>query len=191
MDERDLVKDLEETTVTDMTENEIQDGADVIGSEPDEIRDENDTAEGEQYEAQNSADMNEDELKESVKEEIRAERKENIIEWIKDIAVAAILAAIILTFIKPIVIQQESMLETYLPGDYVIVSRQAYHLFGEPQRGDVIVFKSELEDERGKNKFLIKRIVGLPGDLILICLKNWITKLQRHGCSKCTVLGRK
>ena len=121
---------------------------------------------GEQPAETDYSDMTEDELKDSVKEEIKAERKANIIEWIKDIAVAAILAAIILTFIKPIVIQQESMLETFLPGDYVIVSRQAYHLFGEPQRGDVIVFKSELEDERGKAKFLIKRIIGLPGDRV-------------------------
>ena len=155
MDEKDLVQDLEETTVTDnMTETGIQDGTDITGNE--------------QAEAQHGADMTEDELTESVKEEIKAERKENIIEWIKDIAVAAVLAAIILTFIKPIVIQLESMLNTYLPGDYIIISRQAYHLFGEPQRGDVIVFKSDLEDERGKDKNLIKRIIGLPGDRVEI-----------------------
>jgi len=108
----------------------------------------------------------EEEMKARVKEEVKKERRANTIEWIKDIIVAAILASIILTFFKPIIIQQESMLNTYLPGDYVIISRQAYKLFGDVERGDVVVFKTDLQDEMGRNKNLIKRIIGLPGDRV-------------------------
>lgn len=92
----------------------------------------------------------------------------NILSWIRDILIAVIIAAIILAFFKPIIVQQESMQPNFYAGDYVITSRQAYRLFGEPERGDVIVFKSDLYDENGKQKNLIKRIIGLPGDTVEI-----------------------
>lgn len=60
------------------------------------------------------------------------------------------------------------MQPNFYSGDYVITSRQAYKLFGDPKRGDVIVFKSHLYDEKGKQKNLIKRIIGLPGDSVEI-----------------------
>lgn len=92
----------------------------------------------------------------------------NLLEWLKDFALAFAIALVILAFFKPIIIQQESMVPTFEPGDYVVVSRQAYKLFGDPKWGDVIVFKSDLLTEDGKNKNLIKRIVGVPGDEIFI-----------------------
>lgn len=92
----------------------------------------------------------------------------NLLEWIRDIVIAVIIAAIILAFLKPIIVQQESMQPNFYSGDYVITSRQAYKLFGDPKRGDVIVFKSHLYDEKGKQKNLIKRIIGLPGDSVEI-----------------------
>ena len=52
--------------------------------------------------------------------------------------------------------------------DYVIISKQAYTLFGDVERGDVIVFKSDLLDGEGNSKHLIKRIIGIPGDTIEI-----------------------
>ncbi len=99
--------------------------------------------------------------------------KGKIIEWLKDILLAVVIAALILLFIKPIVIQQHSMEPNFQPGDYVLTSRQAYRLFGEPERGDIIVFKSELLDDEGNVKNLIKRIIALPGDTIAI--KNGYT----------------
>ena len=92
----------------------------------------------------------------------------NLLEWIRDIVIAVIIAAIILAFFKPIIVQQESMQPNFYSGDYLITSRKAYRLFGQPERGDVIVFKSHLYDEKGKQKNLIKRIIGLPGDTVEI-----------------------
>lgn len=88
--------------------------------------------------------------------------------FIKDIAIAIVIAGILLFFIKPVVIQQESMQPNYYSDDYVIVSKQSYSLFGEIERGDVIVFKTEMQDVNGKDKNLIKRVIGLPGDTIEI-----------------------
>ena len=83
------------------------------------------------------------------------------LDWIKDIAIAIIIAVVILSFFKPIIIQQESMQPNFFSGDYVVVSRQAYTLFGDVEHGDVIVFRSNLLDEEGNPKHLIKRIIGV------------------------------
>ena len=92
----------------------------------------------------------------------------NILEWVKDILIAVAIAALILVFLKPIIVQQQSMEPNFHGGDYLITSRQAYRLFGDPERGDVIVFKSELTTDDGEQKCLIKRIIGLPGDVVEI-----------------------
>lgn len=70
--------------------------------------------------------------------------------WIRDIAIAVVIAAVLLFFFKPIIIQQESMQPNFYSKDYVIVSKQAYKLFGDMERGDIIVFKSSLLDDNGQ-----------------------------------------
>ena len=101
--------------------------------------------------------------------------------WIRDIGIALIIAAIVLTFFKPIIIQQESMQPSFYSDDYVIISRQAYKLFGEIEHDDVIIFKSELTDMDGESKHLIKRVIGLPGDTIEIVDGYESPKIQREG----------
>lgn len=93
---------------------------------------------------------------------------DNAKEWIKDIAVAIIVAVLVLQFVMPTIVCEHSMEETLQNRDYLFVSKQSYKLFGQPQRGDIIVFKSQLTLENGSNKLLIKRIIGLPGDTIYI-----------------------
>ena len=87
---------------------------------------------------------------------------------IKDIIVAAILAAVVISFVRPTIVKQTSMQDTLNPNDYIIMYRMAYSGDKEPKRGDIVIFKSELQDENGKNKLLIKRVIGLPGDKITI-----------------------
>jgi len=94
--------------------------------------------------------------------------KAEIKEWIRDILIALVIAGLILVFFKPIVVKQESMQPTFYSDDYVIVSRQAYSIFGEIKHGDVIIFESDLMDLKGNPKILIKRVIGLPGDTIEI-----------------------
>lgn len=76
---------------------------------------------------------------------------------------------------EPFVIPSGSMESTLLVQDYVMVKKWAYGVripFTEnwvsgpqaPQRGDIVVFKAT--DETGH--FLVKRVVGLPGESIRI-----------------------
>lgn len=90
------------------------------------------------------------------------------LEWIKAIVIAVVIGAVLLTFIKPIVVQQHSMEPTFNEGDYIFLSRQAYTLFGDLERGDVVVFHTGMKDDNNNDKNLIKRVVGLPGDTIEI-----------------------
>lgn len=65
-----------------------------------------------------------------------------------------------------------SMEPTILPGDRILVDKLAYDLrlpllgtrlatFAEPARGEVVVFDSAAADKR-----LVKRVIGVPGDLV-------------------------
>ncbi len=93
---------------------------------------------------------------------------DNLKEWIKDIAVAIVVAVIILQLVQPTVVREHSMENTLAENDYLFVSKIAYKGEKTPQRGDIIVFRSDLERDNGAKKLLIKRIIGLPGDTILV-----------------------
>lgn len=93
---------------------------------------------------------------------------ENTKEWIKDIVIAIVIGLIIVQFVKPTIVKEHSMLPTLNENDYIFLSKQAYTLFGEPKNGDIIVFHSSLVTAEGKEKMLIKRVIGLPGDVISI-----------------------
>ncbi len=76
-------------------------------------------------------------------------------EWVKDIAIAVIVALIILQFIKPTFVRETSMLPTLGEYNFLFLSKQAYR-FGEPERGDIIVFHTNLKTIDGSEKMLIK-----------------------------------
>ena len=57
----------------------------------------------------------------------------------------------------------QSMVPTFDSGEFLIVSKLSYKL-GEPERGDVVVFHLP----RDPDQDYIKRIIGLPGDLVII-----------------------
>lgn len=68
-------------------------------------------------------------------------------------------------FIQPFLVQQESMVPTIQPYDYIIADRFTYQFLHEPKRGEVIIFRSGPENN---SRYLIKRIVGLPGEKITV-----------------------
>ena len=73
--------------------------------------------------------------------------------------------------IVPTVVREHSMEPSFYGGDYLIVGKINYKI-SSPNRGDVIIFKSDIpmntaEPSQAK-KLLIKRIIGMPGDVINI-----------------------
>lgn len=65
--------------------------------------------------------------------------------------------------IKPFYVKGASMEPNFYDKEYLIIDELSYRL-GEPQRGDSVVFKYPLDPRQ----FFIKRIVGMPGERILI-----------------------
>lgn len=90
--------------------------------------------------------------------------KEEIFSWIKIILTAAVIAFLLNNFIiANSRVPTGSMEQTIMAGDRVIGFRLSY-LFGEPQRRDVAIFHFP-DDPTGK-VYYVKRIIGLPGDVI-------------------------
>lgn len=78
--------------------------------------------------------------------------------------VALGLALFIRFFIAaPYIVQGASMEPTFQDLNYLIIDRVSYNL-GEPHRGDVVVF----DLPQNTSKALIKRIIGLPGETVII-----------------------
>ncbi len=86
-----------------------------------------------------------------------------IFEWIKTIVIAVVIALVITTFIRPTLVKGHSMYPTLEPNNYLIINKIPY-MMHEPERGDIVVFKSELKTTDGKEKDLIKRVIAVEGD---------------------------
>ena len=59
------------------------------------------------------------------------------------------------------------MYSTLEEGDYLIINRMSYK-FKEPNHGDVIVFETDLKQDDGSNKDIVKRVIGVSGDHVKI-----------------------
>jgi len=85
----------------------------------------------------------------------------------------AVAMALVFLLIRPFIVQaffipSASMHPTLLEHDHILVNKFIYR-FGEPKLGDVVVFKSPPEANRdGAERDFIKRVVGVPGDLVRI-----------------------
>ncbi|MEN9881439.1 MAG: hypothetical protein RLZZ308_622 [Candidatus Parcubacteria bacterium] len=77
--------------------------------------------------------------------------------------------------IQPFIVDGGSMLPTYHDKEFLLVDKLSYRI-NEPQRGDVIIFKLyENINNPYEGKYLIKRILGKPGERIVI--RNSITTI--------------
>lgn len=98
-----------------------------------------------------------------------------LVEYSQSFFPVLLLVLIIRSFIfEPFRIPSGSMMPTLLQGDFIFVTKYSYGLrlpvletkileTGEPERGDVVVFR--LPSDPGVN--YIKRVIGLPGDTIV------------------------
>ena len=138
--------------------------------------------------------------------------KKILIDNLKTLFYAFIIAIIIRSLlIQPFYIPSSSMEPTLLVGDRIFVSKFSYGFskhsfpfsppiinnrifFTEPERGDVIVFKTPADNRTD----YIKRLIGLPGDTIKFInsnlylnnsevLKSLISKKEKIYCGKSTI----
>ena len=95
-------------------------------------------------------------------------------EAFSSLLVTVVVALFLLTFVlQPYLIPSESMEHTLLVGDFLLVNKQVYAPEGplsrwmlpyrEVERGDIVVFHHPQP-----HPFLVKRVVGLPGDRLRI-----------------------
>ncbi len=103
-----------------------------------------------------------------------AGREPVIVEYSKSFFPVLLLVLVLRSFLfEPFRIPSGSMMPTLLEGDFIFVNKFVYGLrlpvlntkileLGEPERGDVIVFR--LPSDPAIN--YIKRVVGLPGDTV-------------------------
>lgn len=64
---------------------------------------------------------------------------------------------------QPFVVSGSSMEPTFDNGEYLIVDQLSYEI-GDPERLDVVIFHFPKDE----SKFFIKRIIGLPGDTVIV-----------------------
>jgi len=85
-------------------------------------------------------------------------------EVVKIIVLALLIVIPIRYFLfQPFLVKGQSMLPSFHEGDYLIIDQISYRL-REPERGEVIVFRSPVIPSQR----YIKRIIGLPGEEIEI-----------------------
>ena len=101
-------------------------------------------------------------------------------EYAEALIVALVLALVIRAFIvQAFKIPSESMLNTLLVGDHLLVTKFAYGVrlpfsdkvivpVSDPKRGDVVVFEYPVDPD----KDFIKRVIGTPGDVVEIKAKQ-------------------
>jgi signal peptidase I len=103
-----------------------------------------------------------------------AVRDPTLVEYARSFFPVLLVVLVIRSFLaEPFRIPSESMLPTLHVGDFIVVNKFSYGVrlpvlhtevldLGEPERGDVVVFRYP----RQPSVNYIKRIVGLPGDQI-------------------------
>ncbi|MDJ0724982.1 MAG: signal peptidase I [Prochloraceae cyanobacterium] len=98
---------------------------------------------------------------------MKQHQENELLEWIKTLGLAAVLAIGIRTFIvEPRYIPSTSMVPTLEVNDRLLVEKITFR-FREPKRGDIVVFSpTEKLREEGHTDDFIKRIIGLPKDKI-------------------------
>jgi signal peptidase I len=86
--------------------------------------------------------------------------------WMRDLAFSVVLAVILIVFIyQPVKVEGTSMMPALTDQERIFINKFTYR-FGaaDIERGDMVVFWFPLD----KTKSYIKRVIGLPGDVVTI-----------------------
>jgi signal peptidase I len=97
----------------------------------------------------------------------KPDRLRSAVEWVAVVVGALVVALVVKTFLfQAFYIPSGSMEPTLEKGDRVLVNKLSYDLH-DVHRGDVVVFELDPAEVGADGiKDLIKRVIGLPGDVI-------------------------
>ena len=85
-------------------------------------------------------------------------------EILEIIIIAVVVVFFVRTYIvQPFLVWGSSMVPNFSTGDYILIDELSLH-FRNPQRGEVVV----LRYPHNSSIYFIKRIIGLPGERVLI-----------------------
>jgi signal peptidase I len=91
-----------------------------------------------------------------------------IYDWVESFAVAFLAVIVILTFVvRGTIVDGDSMLPTLQNRQFLVLSR----MYTSPSHNDIIVIHAAnmvADDGRSYGKTIIKRVIGIPGDIISI-----------------------
>jgi signal peptidase I len=79
------------------------------------------------------------------------------------VVIVAIVAGIRTFLVSPFQVEGSSMVSTLEDSEYIVINKLVYFL-GTPQRGNIIVFRPPNDP----TKYYVKRVIGLPGDTVII-----------------------
>lgn len=116
--------------------------------------------------------------KEILKEKEVSTKQETWWDFIKEMFRFTIISLIVVLPIRmfiaqPFLVSGGSMDPTFEDGQYLIIDEISYY-FNKPERGQVVVFKYP----NNPSKYFIKRIIGLPGETVVI--KNNEVKIKNQ-----------
>lgn len=79
------------------------------------------------------------------------------------VVIIGIVAGIRTFLVSPFQVEGNSMTSTLEDNEYIIINKLAYYI-GEPERGDIVVFRPPTEAK----KYYVKRVIGIGGDEVRI-----------------------
>lgn len=95
---------------------------------------------------------------------VRADSTRGLLAEVAEVVVLALGLYLVITFaVQTVHVLGTSMVPTLDNGDYLIATKIDYRLH-DPQRGDIVIMR----DPYDNTKDFIKRVIGLPGEKILI-----------------------
>lgn len=99
-----------------------------------------------------------------------------LLDWFKTLAFALVIVLLLHFFVFNLSTVEGSSMEPTLDEKEWLFVNKAIYLLGQPEQGDVVILKDpEVGPER--KDYLVKRVIGVPGDVIEI--RN--QKLYRNG----------
>ncbi len=91
-----------------------------------------------------------------------------LLDWTRTLGIALVLVVLVNLFLFNLSkVEGHSMEPTLVPHEWLFINKIGYRL-GDPQRGDVVIVNDPSTDGANSGKYLVKRIIGIPGDTIEI-----------------------